>query len=1014
MIQKWIRWLVFSLFAGVLGVGIVLFDVPALEAQSAASGVRVLQSDSNRIVLELNVETYTVRTQRVGTSTFSVITVPGLGHSIVPGKPQLPTQSAMVAIPPGAQASLAIVADEARTDALANPPLPQPTERVQRNPRETLPTYGGVDYILDPSIYNANRAYPSASARIATTGDWRSQHYVVVEFNPLQYNPVTRQLFFHRRLRVELTLTYPRGRTAQSLGGVVNEGAFESVFQTAFVNYSSARNWRAAQPSAPRAPRYSGGPWYKIAVNTDGMYKVTCAQLQSAGINPASLIPTTMQLFDAETELAINVVGATWNTTCGASNYFEFLGRAATSKYSLTNFYWLTFGQATGKRMPVRDGTPSGTPVTVFSDTVRMEENHYYQMGIPWEESDHWFWNYIYPVPYSAGYTDYAFQLPRFAAGTYSATLLFNGAGLNGSPYTMTLALNSNWITTTTWSHPQAYTAVATFSQNALIAGNNTLRVQNDSAIPPIRVIFANFFQVEYNATLTAVTDTLRFRQANAGMWQYPIANFSNATIRAYDVTDPYSVTRFSNTSVTGAGSYTMTFGDNIASAREYFALTDAQFKAPASIVLDTNANLRTPGNSADYIVIAPTSLLASVQPLVIFRSTQGLRSKLVDVQDVYDEFADGLQDPQAIRDFLFYAYTNWTKPAPSMVLLVGDGTYDPLGYCANVGACPDESNVTPPNSTLIPPDLRFVDPYIGETATDNRLVAFGGTNTLPYLAIGRLPVNNATETTTVVNKILANEQTPPNGAWRGKLTFVTDNTYKANGSTDSAGDFWSFSDQVAGNPALVPLTFDVDRIYYNPCVDWATYPWCALANPPYPPYSTTAVVRSALNSQFNSGRLIVNYVGHGFVNYWAGDTAEPVYTPVFQTTDVASLANGSKNPMMLEMTCYTGYFHSIKSIHTSLAEANVRVSGKGALASWSATGLGVATGHDFLHRGFYQSVMSPGAHQIGPATVAGKLFLHTAGGGVATDLFDTFILLGDPASRLAFQPNLFMPMILK
>ncbi len=44
-----------------------------------------------------------------------------------------------------------------------------------------------------------------------------------------------------------------------------------------------------------------------------------------------------------------------------------------------------------------------------------------------------------------------------------------------------------------------------------------------------------------------------------------------------------------------------------------------------------------------------------------------------------------------------------------------------------------------------------------------------------------------------------------------------------------------------------------------------------------------------------------------------------------------------------------------------------------GSVAGWGATGFGVATGHDQLHRGFYQAVFNSGVRTLGLATAAGK-----------------------------------------
>jgi hypothetical protein len=94
------------------------------------------------------------------------------------------------------------------------------------------------------------------------------------------------------------------------------------------------------------------------------------------------------------------------------------------------------------------------------------------------------------------------------------------------------------------------------------------------------------------------------------------------------------------------------------------------------------------------------------------------------------------------------------------------------------------------------------------------------------------------------------------------------------------------------------------------------------------------------------------------------------------------------------------------------LAEVNVRAAGKGALASWAASGLGIASGHDLLDQGFFDAVMQQGVRRIGAAAVLGKQNLYTNGGGAHLDLLDTFNLLGDPAARLAIQFPVYLPLV--
>lgn len=983
----------------------ILFSANPADAQGT-SRLQLIQSTSDRVVLELSVDSYTSQTRNVGGRNYTTFSISDFGLLGDAGKPALPTKGVMLGIPPGAELTLRILADESRRDPLANPPIPAPTAQVDLNFRERNPRFLGNQIIPDQATYTANRFYPSDAARIASTGNWRSQRFVVVEFHPLQYNPATRELIFHRRLQVEITFTYPRGRTAQTLGGAVNEGHFEQVLRQSLLNYSSAQNWRSKGSVAPpaRLPReYSGGPWFKIALNSEGIYRVTCPDLQTAGLNPATLDPNTLQLFDQGVELAVNVVGNTWNTSCTANDYIEFFGQGLNTEYTDSNVYWLTHSSTTGKRMPTRDGNVAGSVPATFTDTVHLEVNKYYYTYIPMnvENADHWYWDFA-STAYGVPNRNMTVQLNRFATSAYSATLQYALGGWSTNNHHSRILVNGNLIDDQLWSGGRTVLSrTVTFSQSFLNAGANTITLNVPSDADANDVVLANYFKLSYQSHFTATNNVLKFQQAAAGTWQYQIGGFTNSTIVAFDITNPYSVTQIINTAISPSGpNYTLQFGDTIATPRTYIALTTSQIKTlpTTSITLDAVSNLRHPSNGADYIIISHGPFTSTLQSLATFRASQGLRVKVIDVQDVYDEFSDGSVETQAIRDFLAFAYANWIAPAPSLVLLVGDATLDPRGYCATPNFCAGLANgvTTLPNSTLLPPYLRMVDPWIGETVSDNRLVSFddGSGNTLPFMAIGRLPANNTTEVNTMVSKILNYEQNPPAGNWRSRIAFVTDNAYDTNGILDGAGDFWAFSEAIANNPQYMPNGLLADRIYLNPC-DGTVYPQCAL---PFTKYSTGGAVNAALKSAINSGRLIVSYIGHAWIHRWG---AENIWI-TWPSSDANSLTNGNRLPVVLAMTCMDGYF--LDPNYNSVAEDFIRAANKGAVASWSATGLGVAHGHDFLEKGFFNAVVNSGIRQLGPATLAGKTNLWANSGGSFHDLIDTYMLFGDPASRLQLE----------
>jgi len=238
----------------------------------------------------------------------------------------------------------------------------------------------------------------------------------------------------------------------------------------------------------------------------------------------------------------------------------------------------------------------------------------------------------------------------------------------------------------------------------ALAEGTNTLRITlvADTGWTTDRV-YLNWFEIDYNDGYVAESDLLAFDGDAAGSWNFRVSGFTTGAVEVFDITNPASPQRVVN-GVTAAGQ--LRFDQTIAGPRRYIALTSDRLTSdrrikPASIALDQPSNLRDTSNQASYIIISHVAFLSPVSPnpvspmqqLANFRATQGFTTAVVDVQDVYDEFSGGVFDPNAIHDFLDYAYHNWTQPRPMYVVLGGDGHFD-------------YKNIYPWETNFIPPFL--------------------------------------------------------------------------------------------------------------------------------------------------------------------------------------------------------------------------------------------------------------------------------------------------------------------
>ncbi len=73
----------------------------------------------------------------------------------------------------------------------------------------------------------------------------------------------------------------------------------------------------------------------------------------------------------------------------------------------------------------------------------------------------------------------------------------------------------------------------------------------------------------------------------------------------------------------------------------------------------------------------------------------------------------------------------------------------------------------------------------------------------------------------------------------------------------------------------------------------------------------------------------------------------------------------------------------------------------------WAAARLGIAHGHDYLNRCFFDALFREGRRRIGVDTLAGELRLYrTTSAAPFYDLIDTYIVFGEPALQINSQTN--------
>lgn len=732
------------------------------------------------------------------------------------------------------------------------------------------------------------------------------------------------------------------------------------------------------------------------------MHRLTYDDLAAAGAPAAEIDPATLAMTYLNEPIAIEVTGAA-DGRFDPGDLVIFYAEPYVGRYMNRNVYWLTWGDTPGRRMAAYDAAPTDSPAatSVITQTARIEYNrlYYAEYDLP-ADHDHFFDNPLYVLtPPGMPTADVTYTLPLDDVVTEGAVRLI--AALHGGKeqaadpdQSVAIALNGHEAGIYQWKGRVLHTLTATLPAAWLDATTNQVTLEASLAqLPGLDTYWVNpdWVAISYPALADAEADRLCIEgligaerrrppyqlylplvigggapAPPSGVHQIAATGFTTPDVRVYDVRDPQQPIRLTGARATPADTaYTVQFNDPQAASGSYWLATDAGLLAPASIVADAPSAWRTPNHAADYIAVVHRSLWDAIQPLLDHRAAEGLRVATVDVQDIYDEWSGGRVEPEAIRDFLTYAYHHWNagEAPPTYVLLVGDGHYD----------FKNARGTNLPN--LIPPYLLDIDPWIGETAADNRFVSADSPDDyLPDMAVGRIPARDPADVAAVVAKILAYETTAAAGLWQNRIIFVADDY------ANSAGDFHALSEEVRLND--VPAGYETPRLYYR--LD-ATL-------------DTAAEMRTAIRGAFNGGALIVQWFGHASRARWGS-------VDMFNTTDVPALTANTTWPFTASYACWSGYFINMStaggygSVQT-LAEQLLLTPGRGSLADFAPSGQHLGDSLLTLNRGLIRALLQAREPRIGLAVDAAKSYFY-ANSSAWRDIIDTQILFGDPATRL-------------
>lgn len=652
------------------------------------------------------------------------------------------------------------------------------------------------------------------------------------------------------------------------------------------------------------------------------------------------------------------------------------------SIYTDTNVFWLALGK-TGIEMEVIQGSPvvkqnSGkskdkdqpdwpapTGTETFMTTVKVEENHYplLSFGLHQADEDYWAWDFLF-AGYGTTCPSWGTKCFDFVATSVDMSVqaelqleIFGATDSAANPdHHLVAWLNDQQIGDVTWDGVSRLTVDFTVDPGVLIDGANTLKLQGLKAPGvPYSIFYVDRFTLSYSSHYQAADDALTFSTEEHPAIQ--LEGFSEATIQLVDVTDPWQPIWVELTvEELAAGDYGAILLPT-AVERIYQAATENAAFTVNDAWTDIPSDLTTANLSSEYVVIATEEVWDAAVNLADLRANQGLTTIVVDLEDILDEFNDGLSSPWAIRDFLAHAYQQWDYP-PHYVVLAGAGSYDYQNY-------------TGASDSLIP-SVMIETPY-GLAATDQRFVDVVGDDSIPEMMLGRIPVLTNEELQAYLDKLIIYENAGAS-VWKEHVLLAADNP-------DQAGDFRADSEDIAD---LVPIDYQLDEVYLG-----APHPgdgFCLTG-------SVTALSATAAhcltNAALNDGVGYFNYVGHGSQSLLADER-------IFVLNDVAALTNTDRHFIGTFMTCAASNY--ALPAYDALGEALVLKQGGGAIAVWGPTGLSINNEAKEFSNTFYSEVFKQEAKTLGEAILEAH---QKYGAHRYRFMHDIYNLLGDPALQL-------------
>ncbi len=771
-------------------------------------------------------------------------------------------------------------------------------------------------------------------ANLRYIGIGRNLHLGLLKFVLGKYDWTTKTFIFPKE--IEATIRF----NLSSIDNV-NYYSKDEIFAKV-LNFNQAKRWvirtnpQSVNTKDGLVPLSPNNTFIKIKVEKEGIYKIDAVSLSSLGVNISPDLIPTLKLFGSDGKpLSEKVEDAKKNNfteipiivrtkSDGSLDYILFYGlgtngfeysnksfRSYQNPYSDVNYYYLSWGGEKGLRIVTIPDTLNCENVIVsdyYTERIVFRE----EITNPFNSGSGriWFGGSIFPrtfvnlLPdlYRDGNIFYRFYVAQSylnnEIGYYGKFLFYESQNLLAKIEIGNLSSYEEAI---------AREVTATFPASSISSDNRSyLKIEYQYPKPSVSATpFFNFYEIHYPRRPVAIDNSISIFSVfdSISCYEFQITGFTNGDIIGLNVADPKNPSLLTNRSVVKNTFVFRFFNDSTVPRKFYIS---SNFLKP-DLAKITLAGLRNTSQEADLIIITHSDLLNSATKYKNYREkSKNLKVMLVTVEDIYNEFSFGVNDPTAIRDFVAYAVNNWSKK-PKFIVLWGDGHYD-------------FRNISTKQTNYIPA-FQIADNSFNFYSTisftsDDYYGCVVGNDDVIDIVVARVPIYDDATGLTYLDKIIAYENSSKKSKWRNTVLFAADDSPQS-GQARDGNQHTKDSEFIANN--FVPKDIFVKKIYLP------EYPTENVPSGRRKPLATKDLIRT-----INDGVLLVNWLGHGNPRVWAH---EELFD---RDRDISLLSNLDNLFFGIAATCDFGRFDMV-NIKSGVEELLFYPNG-GAIAYLAAT----------------------------------------------------------------------------